>query len=122
AKTGSYVVTMEVENTLSDPHVSFHSTPELANAQIVRLLATGGTSSGGAGTVGLYLGKGLLGAGGMNGGLSDKLTVDVGEDVSREGKNTVGIRYDLGGDTYLKGEYDVYDAYNLDLVWSLFKQ
>lgn len=122
AKTGSYIVTMDISDTMANPHVEFQSTPSLPNAAIVRLLATGSTSAGGVGKVGLYLGSGLLGAGGMDESLADKLTVDVGQEISRSGKNTVGVTYELSDDWQLSGEYDKFDAYNLDLIWSLFKR
>jgi len=122
AKTSSYVIGMDVSNTLADPYVTFQSTPELSNAEIVRLLATGSTRSGGAGTVGLYLGQGLLGGPGMDESVMDRLTIDIGQNVTRKGKETVGVEYDLADDYYLHGEYDEYDAYNLDLVWSLFRK
>ena len=118
----SYVVTMEVTQTLDDPHVSFQSSPPLPNAAIIRLLATGSTTGGGVGTVGLYLGQGLLGAGGMDDRYADRLTIDVGAETSRSGRNTVGARLELTEDLYLNGEYDVYDAYNLDLVWSIYRE
>ncbi|WPJ94778.1 translocation/assembly module TamB domain-containing protein [Coraliomargarita algicola] len=122
AQKASYIITMDVTQTLEDPHVQFQSTPTLSNASIVRLLTTGSTSGGGVGSVGLYLGQGLLGAGGMDEQFSDRLTVDVGEETSRSGRNTVGVRYELSEDVFLEGGYDVYDAYNLDLIWSLFKR
>lgn len=122
AQKASHIITMDVTQTLDDPHIQFQSTPALSNASIVRLLATGSTTGGGVGTVGLYLGQGLLGAGGMDEQFSDRLTLDVGEETSRSGRNTVGVRYDLSEDFFLEGGYDVYDAYNLDLIWSLFKR
>ncbi|MGZ0707359.1 translocation/assembly module TamB domain-containing protein [Coraliomargarita sp. W4R53] len=122
AQKASYIITMDVSQTLDDPHIHFESTPALSNASIIRLLTTGSTSGGGVGSVGLYLGQGLLGAGGMDEQFSDRLTVDVGEETSRSGRNTVGVRYDLSDDVFLEGGYDVYDAYNLDLIWSLFKR
>lgn len=122
AQKANYVITMELSQTMANPHIQFQSTPELSNAAILRLLTTGSTQGGGVGSVGLYLGQGLLGAGGMEDNFVDKFTVDVGEETTRSGKNTVGVRYDLLEDVYLNGGYDVYDAYNLDLVWSLFKR
>ncbi len=122
AQKASYIITMDVTQTLDDPHIHFQSTPDLSNASIVRLLTTGSVSGGGVGTVGLYLGQGLLGAGGMDEQFSDRLSVDVGEETSRSGRNTVGVRYDLTEDLFLEGGYDVYDAYNLDLIWSIFKR
>ncbi|MGB0744174.1 MAG: hypothetical protein ACPGSB_06580, partial [Opitutales bacterium] len=89
---------------------------------IVRLLSTGSTSGGGAGSVGLYLGRGLLGAGGMNESFADRITIDVGEERTRSGKNTLGVRYDVNDDVYLQSEYDVYDSYNTDLLWTIFEK
>lgn len=122
AQKASYVITMDVSQTLEDPQIHFQSTPTLSNASIVRLLTTGSLSGGGSSAVGLYLGQGLLGAGGLDDQLSDRLTVDVGEEISRSGESTVGVRYDLSEDFFLEGGYDVYDAYNLDLIWSLFRR
>lgn len=122
AQSASHTITMEIVNTLNEPHIQFHSTPELSNASILRLLATGTTTGGGAGAVGLYLGKGLLGAGGMNESIMDRLTIDFGEERSRSGRQTLGARFDLGEDWYLNGEYDQFDAYNMNIIWNLFKR
>ena len=122
AQRASKIISMRVTQTLDDPLIQFQSTPALSNAAIVRLLATGSATGGGAGAVGLYFGQGLLGAGGLDEQLSDRLTVDVGEETSRSGRSTVGARYELSEDYSLEGEYDVYDAYNLDFIWSIFKQ
>lgn len=122
AKTGSYIVTMEVGQTLENPQFRFQSTPSLKNISILRLLATGSTVGGGVGTAGLYLGKGFFGGGGMGESLVDKLTVDVGEEISRSGRNTLGVRYELNEDLLLEGEYDKYDAYNVDLIWKILER
>ncbi|HKJ90333.1 MAG TPA: translocation/assembly module TamB domain-containing protein, partial [Oceanipulchritudo sp.] len=52
----SHVVTMGVNGTLEEPLVRFASTPDLSNAEIFRLLATGSLKSEGYGSVGLFLG------------------------------------------------------------------
>lgn len=122
AQKASQIISMRVTQTLDDPLVQFQSTPALSNAAIVRLLATGSASGGGAGAVGLYLGQGMLGAGGLDEQLSDRLTVDLGEEVSRSGRNTVGARYKISEVYSLEGGYDAYDAYNLDFIWSIFRQ
>ena len=122
ARRASHVVTMEVTETLADPVVRFESSPPLGNAAILRLLATGSPTGGAGGGLGLYLGKGLLGPGGMDDGPLDRLTVDVGEETARSGRGTVNARYELTDDLYLNGEYDKYDAYNLDLIWKLYSK
>ncbi len=122
AHKASKVITMEVSQTLDDPQIQFQSTPPMSNAAIVRFLATGSTSGGGLGNVGLYIGQGVLGAGGFEAGFVDRLSVDVGADTTRSGRNTLDVRYDLSDSWSIEGEYDVYDAYNADLIWSIFKR
>lgn len=122
ARVAPYVITMEVSQTAQDPLIQFQSTPELSNAEIVRLLSTGSLSGGGAGAVGLYLGRGLLGAGGMEGGFADRLTVNVGEEKTQSGQNTLEVIYNLSEPLDIRGKYDAFDAYNLDLIWNIYKQ
>jgi hypothetical protein len=122
AQSASHVVTMEVSNTIDEPYIQFHSTPELSNTAIARLLATGTTNETGAAAVGLYLGKGFLGAGSMNETLMDRLTIDLSKKQSRSGRQTFSANFELNEDWALNGEYDQYDAYNVDLIWHLLKR
>ena len=122
AKTGTHIVTMDIGGSAAQPQIQFDSTPPLPNATIARLLTTGSTTGGGVGSVGLYLGRGLLGAGGMNEGLGGRLTIDIGEETTRSGRNTFGARYDLQEDLSLEGKYDIYDSYNMNLLWTVFKR
>lgn len=122
ARRSNYVISMNVSNTLEDPHVQFNSTPELTKAEIVQLLATGSTQGGGAGNVGLYLGQGLIGSGGMDESWAERLDIEVGEKISRHGRETVTVHYDLTDDYDVRAEYDQYDSYNVDFIWNLFKR
>jgi translocation and assembly module TamB len=124
AELSPYVVTMEIGQTVSEPSVTFSSTPTLPNSQIVRLLATGGLTGGNAGAVGVYLGKGLLGvgAGGVNSSLADRLTIDVGEAGGVDGGNTFDVKYRLTDRMSLQSGYGIGSEYSIDLLWSVFKQ
>lgn len=122
AQKASRVIVMEVSQTLEDPLIHFESTPPMSQVEIVRLLATGSTTGGGMGNLGLYLGKGMLGAGGLNEGLTDRLSVDIGQQTSRSGKKTIDARYQLSPRWSVEGGYDIFDAYNADLIWTIFKQ
>jgi len=122
ARRSSHVVTIDVTHTLDEPHVTFGSTPSLSNAAILRLLTTGSPEGGGLGKVGAFLGRGLMGPGSGESGFADRLSVDVGRDVSRSGRETVDVRLDLSEKLYLEGGYDRFDAYNLDMVWTLFEK
>jgi len=124
AQVSSHVITMEVSQTVEEPSVSFSSTPDLPNSQIIQLLATGSSSGGGVGAVGIYLGKGLLGlgAGGVDSNIADRLSIDIGEAGGRDGGNTFSVEYRLTDDLSINGGYDIHEAYNLDLLWSVFKR
>lgn len=122
ARKSSKVIVMEVSQTLEDPLIHFESTPSMSQANIVRMLATGSTTGGGVGNLGIYLGQGMLGAGGMNDSFADKLTVDVGEETSRSGRKTIDAGYELTPRWSVEGKYDVFDAYNADLIWTIFKR
>ncbi len=121
-QSASHVVTMEVSNTIDDPYIQFQSSPELPNTSIARLLATGTTGRGNVSSVGLYLGKGFLGAGSVNETLMDRLTIDFGKERSRSGRQTFSALFELDKDWSLSGEYNQYDAYNMNLIWHLFRQ
>ena len=122
AQSASHVITMEVSNTIDEPHIQLNSTPELPNVEIMRLLATGTRDESGAAAIGLFLGKGFLGAGSMNETLMDQLTIDVSKRQSRSGFQTFSVRFDLNEDWSLRGEYDQFDAYNVDLIWNLLRR
>lgn len=122
AQKSSKVIMMEVSQTMADPLIHFEATPAMSQVEIVRLLATGSASGGGVGNLGLYLGKGMLGPGGLNESLSDKLTLDVGAQTSRSGQKTIDARYQLSPRWSVEGGYDVFDAYNADLIWTIFKR
>jgi hypothetical protein len=122
AQRASRVIVVEVSQTLDDPHVLFQSTPQMSNAAIVRFLATGSTTGGGFGNVGLYLGQGMLGAGSLDSGITENLTVDIGEETTKSGRGTLGARYELSPKWSIEGDYDKYDAYNANLIWSIFKR
>lgn len=122
AQSTSHVITMEVSNTTDEPHIQLNSTPELPNVEIVRLLATGTRNESGAAAIGLFLGKGFLGAGSMNETWMDQLTVDVSKRRSLSGFQTFSVRFDLNESWALRGEYDQYDAYNIDLIWNLLRR
>lgn len=122
SRTASTIITMRVGGSVEEPQVEFTSTPALSNAQILNLLATGSLERGGAGNIGLYLGKGLLGPGGADEGLLDRLSVEIGRDVSETGENTIDLYLNLTERLRLHGEYDKYDDQNLNLEWKVFSK
>lgn len=122
AERASYVVSMDVSNTLDDPRVQFTSTPPLPNASIVRLLTTGGLSGNNLGGIGLYLGQGIVGPSSRESSFLNRLSIDVGREISRSGRNTMELSFELNDRWHIEGHYDRFDAYNLDFVWKVFEQ
>lgn len=121
-RVASHIISMEIGGTAAQPHVEFASTPALPNARIFQLLTTGSLTNSGAGSIGLFLGRGLLGPSTGRQALLDRLTLEFGKDVSRSGSETVDIYFDLTERFRLHGEYDKYDEHNLDLEWEVFSR
>ncbi len=117
-----YVVTLNASGSTESPQIQFSSTPTLSNAQIVRLLATGSLEGGGAGAIGLYLGKALMGPGTGEETLADRLSVEIGQEVTENGRSTVEVTYRLTDRWSLEGDYDRYDTYNVNLVRILLER
>jgi hypothetical protein len=120
-QVSSYVLSMRVTGSIDDPHVEMASTPELPNAQILQLLATGSIDGSSLGSVGLYLGKGFFSTG-PGESLWDRFSMSIGRDVTEASKDTIDLYYDLTNRVRLHGEYDKYDAQNLNLEWEVFSR
>ena len=118
-RSQSTIVSMKLTGSAKSPQVTFGSTPSMSNADILRVLTTGSTEGGGgAQALGLYLGRIFAGVDGD----SDRLTVELGEDVSESGRSTVEVIYRLNRRWSLEGEYDIYDNYNLNLRRLLYEK
>lgn len=121
-QTASYGVSLEIDGSVGDPRLLLASTPELEQAEIVRLLATGSLQGGGLGSLGWYLGRGLMGPGSGGGGWLENFSVEVGREVSESGRDTVDLYYGFTDDLYLHGQYDEYDEQNMDFVWEVYEK
>lgn len=121
ATVASHVISMQARGHVNDPAVSLSATPNLSNAEIFRLLTTGSLKAGGFQSVGFYLGRGLRGPSlSTDKGLLDRLTWEVGRDVTTSGKRSIDIFFELTERFKLHGQYDKYDEQNLDFVWEAF--
>lgn len=121
-RVASTIISLRVGGRLEDPQIELASTPGLSNAQILQLLATGSLERSGLGGIGLYLGRGLLGSNSTSNGLLERLTVEVGRDISESGKNTIDLYYQLSEHLRLHGAFDKYDEQTLDLEWEVFSR
>ncbi|MEX0325744.1 MAG: translocation/assembly module TamB domain-containing protein [Puniceicoccaceae bacterium] len=120
-QVASYVVSMQIDETLDDPHLAFAATPDLGNTQILRLLATGSPDRSNLSSVGLFLGRGFFDPGATN-SIWDRFSVEIGRDVSESSKDTLDLYYDITDRWRIHGQYDKYDAQNLNLEWEAFSR
>ncbi|CAM3110583.1 translocation/assembly module TamB domain-containing protein [Rariglobus hedericola] len=125
-----YDLRMEISGTTEKPQITFFSTPTLESEQVLLMVMAGETPQNEinytgrerAARLGTYLGQSLLNQLGSDPAAADKLTIDVGERVSEQGRETYGISYELSPRWSLVGEYDEYDEYNLGVKWRIFSE
>lgn len=125
-----YDLRMEVSGTVEQPVLTFSSTPPLESEQVLLMVMAGETpqnevSYSGrqrAARLGAYLGRSLLGQLGGDPTAEERLTVTVGERVSRQGRETYGVEYELNPRWSLVGEYDEFDDYNLGVKWRVLSE
>ncbi|MFU8857255.1 MAG: translocation/assembly module TamB domain-containing protein, partial [Deferrisomatales bacterium] len=127
-----YDISLQVSGPYDTPVVTLSSVPPLPDEDLLLLVLAGrppasamderaARESGLA--VATYLGRGLLaglfGPGDGDDSIADRFELQLGQGVSRTGQETIEARFRLvegflmEGDTlYLRGERDVYDAFN----------
>ncbi len=126
----AYDINLDVRGTADDPEMVITSNPALTQVEALLLLTTGAIPNDGgnlaqqsATSLGMFIGKGLFKK--LTGGNSDsasKLNLEVGQDISQQGKKTIEATYQLSEDLELEGEYDKRDEFNANLKWTIFKR
>jgi translocation and assembly module TamB len=116
---------MEVSGKASAPIINFTSTPALDAEQVLLMVMTGAAPSNEVSTslthraaqIGRFFGQSLIGS--LSGGSvePDRLTVESGEKISQQGKETYSIEYKLTDRWSVTGEYDEFDEYNAGFKW-----
>lgn len=125
-----YDLRMEIGGTVERPELSFSSTPALESEQVLLMVMAGETPQNElsytgrerAARLGAYLGQSLLGQLGADPTTADRLSVNVGERISRQGRETYEVGYELDPRWSLVGEYDEFDEYNVGVKWRFFSQ
>lgn len=124
-----YDLRMEITGTAEKPRLTFTSTPTLESDQVLLMVMAGeapqneANYTGGerAARLGAYLGQSLIGQFSADPSAADRISINVGERVSRQGKETYGVEYTLDPRWSLVGEYDEFDEYNLGVKWRVLK-
>ena len=125
-----YDLRMEISGSVEKPELSFSSTPALESEQVLLMVMAGETPQNEvtytgrerAARLGAYLGQSLLGQLGLDPAGQDKLSINIGERISRQGRETYEIGYELDPRWSVVGEYDEFDEYNVGLKWKIFSQ
>lgn len=125
-----YDLTMRASGTPSDPTILFSSTPSLDSSEILLMVTagvlpnSGNTRSSGSrlGGLGVFIGNNILTELGLIDPLDDRLQIRVGEDVTDMGKDTIDVEFRIDDSWSIIGEYDRFDAYNLNLKWKIYSR
>lgn len=123
-----YDLRMELRGTAEKPELTFTSTPPLESEQVLLMVMTGETPQNEvtysgrerAARLGAYLGQSLLRQLGGDPEKDDRLTIAVGERISRQGRETYNAEYELNPRWSLVGEYDEFDEYNVGVKWRVW--
>ncbi|WP_309399835.1 translocation/assembly module TamB domain-containing protein [Cerasicoccus maritimus] len=122
-----YDIQLRVTGTANEPIIAFTSTPSLEQSDIILMVTSGQipnhdrSAESRLSGIGIYIGRSFLVDLGLIDPLDDVLTVNIGEDVSTSGKDTINIRYKLNDDWDVVGAYDKYDAYYLDFEYTIYR-
>lgn len=115
---------------ISDPEITVTTNPALTQVEALLLVTTGalpssegGLAEGSAASLGLFVGKGLFRRimPGSNAS-AERLDIEVGRDISLQGKSTIEARYRLSDTLSLEGEYDERDEYNANFKWTFYEK
>ena len=125
-----YDLRMEISGPVEKPQLTFSSTPALESEQVLLMVMAGETPQNEvsytgrerAARLGAYLGQSLLGQLGVDSSAQDRLTVNIGERISRQGRETYEVEYELDPRWSVVGEYDEFDEYNVGVKWKIFSQ
>lgn len=123
-----YDVMMDITGTAEDPLVLFTSTPPLSSEEILLMLTAGElpereiefTGQQRATRLAMYLGQNLLY--GLTGdeAQSERLLIEGGRNISRQGRETYQIEYILRERLSIQAEYDEFDEVNVGFRYRLF--
>ncbi len=117
-----YDLRLELTGTASSPNLQFSSSPPLNSEQVLLLVMAGQTprnevsysTSQRFTRLGTFFGQSLLSSLGGAGG-EERLTLSSGERISRQGRETYRVEYEVDDRWSLVGEYDEFDEYNAGL-------
>jgi translocation and assembly module TamB len=122
-----YDLTMEINGKASAPDITFTSSPALDSEQVLLMIMTGAAPANEVSNslthravqIGAFVGQSLLGSVTGSGAHEERLSIESGEKISEQGKETYAIEYKLNDRWSLTGEYDEFDEYNAGFKWRI---
>ncbi|MCC5788114.1 MAG: translocation/assembly module TamB domain-containing protein [Opitutales bacterium] len=125
-----YDITLDLTGTSVEPIIEFSSTPPLSSEEILLMITAGEvpereivfTGRQRAGRLAMFLGQNILYEITGQDDAGDRLSIESGNNISRQGRETFIIEYLLTDRLSAVGEYDEYDAVNAGIKWKLFSR
>jgi translocation and assembly module TamB len=124
ARRLGYDLRLEIGGTAEAPQLQLSSSPPLSAENLMLMITTGkgptedrgsASSTQRLAAVGAYMGRDMLRSLGLGTASEDRFTINSGEKISRQGRETYGFEFKLDPKWSLTGEYDEFDAYNAGL-------
>ncbi|MCH8475727.1 MAG: translocation/assembly module TamB [Opitutales bacterium] len=125
-----YDITLDLTGTSLEPIIEFSSTPPLSSEEILLMITAGEvpereivfTGQQRAGRLAMFLGQNLLYELTGQDDAGERLQIESGNNISRQGRETFIIEYLLTDRFSAVGEYDEYDAVNIGLKWNILSR
>ena len=130
ARAFDYDLQLHANGFADDLHWEMSSNPPLSPEAIVLLVTAGEVPSNAvtfserqrAGRLMFFLGRNLFSELWLEDSVADRLVVRSGESVTRTGRETYSVEYQLGDRWTLVGEYDQFNDVNAGLKWRVYSK
>ncbi|MDR0428543.1 MAG: translocation/assembly module TamB, partial [Puniceicoccales bacterium] len=124
AQLHNYDLRLHLGGNGNVPVFNFSSTPSLSNGDIVAMLTTGrlpdqrriiSGERNPFGALSAYFGMSILGN-----DFTDRMRLQVGQNITESGKETMELEYIIDGRHSILAEYDRYDNYGMDIRLKIY--
>ncbi len=130
SRSYGYTIKLFASGSVSNPLISFSSTPAMSSEDILMMVTSGRLPPGGtslttqqrASQVAGFFARDLLRKMSQDPGSLDRLSVRSGEEMSETGQPTQVIEYRLDKRWSVYGEYDRFNQFNAGLKWRLYSK
>lgn len=124
SKLYDYDLRLQLTGPLLHPVLTFSSLPVLSTGEIISMITTGVSpvadnpdTTNQLGILGLYFGSHFLGE-----DFWDHVRIQLGQDTTENGSETMEIEYKIDERNSIIGEYDRFDDYNVDVKFRIYSK